>query len=103
MFRLLDFCPPTFGPISRLFRNENNEASPMTRPIYYNTKQVAEIFDRDPHTIRDWILKGCPTPNGKVRLEAAKLGKSWTIKDEWLAVFELRVRPQRRGPDLDLE
>jgi hypothetical protein len=38
-----------------------------------------------------------------VRLQAAKLGKSWTIKDEWLAIFELRVRPTPVRPDLELE
>ena len=75
----------------------------MARPKYYTANEVAEIFRRDPHTIRDWINHGCPTPHGLVKLQAAKLGKSWTIKDEWLAVFELRVRPHTGRPDLDLE
>ncbi|PHP29609.1 DNA-binding protein [Limimaricola cinnabarinus] len=75
----------------------------MTRPVYYTANEVAEIFKRDPHTIRDWINHGCPTPDGPVKLQAMKLGKSWTIRDEWLAVFELRVRPSQGKPDLDLD
>lgn len=75
----------------------------MPKPVYYTANEVAEIFNRDPHTIRDWINHGCPTPHGPVKLQAAKLGKSWTIKDEWLAVFELRVRPDPVRPDLELE
>lgn len=75
----------------------------MKTPKYYSTNEIAEIFKRDPHTIRDWINHGCPTPHGLVKLQAAKLGKSWTVKDEWLAVFELRVRPESGRPDLDLE
>ncbi|MGP6089210.1 helix-turn-helix domain-containing protein [Antarctobacter jejuensis] len=75
----------------------------MRKPVYYTANEVAEIFKRDPHTIRDWINHGCPTPHGPVKLQAAKLGKSWTIKDEWLAVFELRVRPDPGRPDLELE
>lgn len=75
----------------------------MKKPVYYTANEVAEIFNRDPHTIRDWINHGCPTPHGPVKIQAVKLGKSWTIKDEWLAVFELRVRPDPGRPDLDLE
>lgn len=75
----------------------------MAKPIYYSVKQIAEVFDRDPHTIRDWIRTGCPTTEGRVRLQAAKLGKSWVVKDEWLAVFELRVRPPVGRPELYLE
>lgn len=75
----------------------------MARPKYYSTAEVGEIFARDPHTIRDWIIHGCPTPDGRVKLQAVKLGKQWTIRDEWLAVFELRVRPDQGRPDLELE
>mgnify|MGYP003139051287 CR=1 FL=1 len=67
----------------------------MKKPVYYIANEVAEIFNRDPHTIRDWINHGCPTPEGLVRLQAAKLGKSWTI--------ELRVRPDPVRPNLELE
>lgn len=75
----------------------------MNVPKYYSAKEVGKIFNRDPHTIRDWIIDGCPTPNGTVKLNAVKLGKQWTIRDEWLAVFEMRVRPDRTRPDLELE
>ncbi|WP_299902232.1 helix-turn-helix domain-containing protein [uncultured Ruegeria sp.] len=75
----------------------------MQAPKYYSVNEIADIFRRDPHTIRDWINHGCPTPHGVIRLQAAKLGKSWTIKDEWLAIFELRVRPDQGRPDLELE
>lgn len=75
----------------------------MPAPKYYSTKKLGEMFERDPHTIRDWINKGCPTPDGPVKLRAVKLGKSWQVKDEWLAVFELRVRPDLGRPDLELD
>ncbi len=75
----------------------------MRAPKYYSAKEVGEIFDRDPHTIRDWINHGCPTPDGRIRLQAVKLGKSWQIRDEWLAVFELRARPLSGRPELELE
>ncbi len=75
----------------------------MHRPKYYSAKEVGEMFDRDPHTIRDWIRFGCPTPDGKVKLQGVKLGKSWVVKEEWLAVFEIQARPLDGGPDLDLE
>lgn len=75
----------------------------MSTPKYYSAKEVGAIFTRDPHTIRDWIIDGCPTPGGRVKLQAVKLGRQWTIRDEWLAVFELRVRPGRGRPDLELE
>jgi hypothetical protein len=75
----------------------------MSAPKYYSAKKLGEIFERDPHTIRDWINKGCPTPDGPVKLQAVKLGKSWQVKDEWLAVFELRVRPELGRPDLELK
>jgi transposase len=75
----------------------------MSKTKYYSTEEVAEVFGRTPKTIRNWISKGCPTPNGLVKLDACKLGKSWEVKDEWLALFEFRVRPHGGRPDLDLE
>ena len=75
----------------------------MARPAYYDTADLAAMFKRHPRTIRNWILEGCPTPEGPVRLRAARLGKRWTVKDEWLAAFELRVRPDPGGPELELE
>ncbi len=75
----------------------------MAKIKYYSVKEIAEILERDPHTIRDWINDGCPTSEGRVKLMATKLGNSWTVKDEWLAAFEMRVRPDDVRPDLDLE
>ena len=75
----------------------------MDLPKYYTVAQVAKMLQRSPRTIRDWIDTGCPTARGRVRLEAAKLGKAWSIHEEWLAVFECRVRPRGGRPDLDLE
>ena len=70
--------------------------------VYHSAKDVARKLKRDPHTVRDWIRFGCPTPKGKVKLPAAKFGKTWMVKDERLA-FEHRVRSQSERPDLDLE
>lgn len=75
----------------------------MKRPKYYSTEEIGEIFNKHPRTIRDWIMIGCPTPNGRVKLQASKLGKSWQVKDEWLVLFEHRVRPDEGRPDLDPE
>lgn len=74
----------------------------MNEDRYLKVDEVAARFRRSSRTIRDWINTGCPTPNGLVRLEAVKLGKSWEIHPEKLAIFEIRVRPGRR-PELDLE
>lgn len=32
----------------------------MDNVKYYRVKEIAEMFSRDPHTIRDWINDGCP-------------------------------------------
>lgn len=71
--------------------------------LYLTVGEVAKILRRSPRTIRDWIIDGCPTPQGRVRLEAAKLGKSWTVRADWLALFEIRVRPPMGRPALDLD
>jgi hypothetical protein len=70
---------------------------------YIDTAEIGRRFGRNPHTIRDWILFGCPTPAGKVKLRATKFGKKWMVKDEDLELFEHRVRSQSERPDLDLE
>lgn len=75
----------------------------MKTPIYYTVDEVAQMLRRSPRTIRDWINHGCPTPNGAIRLEAAKLGRAWMIKDERLVMFEHRVRPDRGRPELELD
>ncbi len=72
-------------------------------PRYYETDELARHFRRDPHTIRDWIRFGCPTPHGRVKLPAVKLGKKWVVREDALALFEHRVRPVFGRPELDLE
>ncbi|NIZ62339.1 DNA-binding protein [Sedimentitalea sp. CY04] len=74
----------------------------MKTPKYYSVLEIADIFGRNPRTIRDWITKGCPTAGGTVRLRATKLGRSWDIKDEWLLLFEHRIRPDDEKPEFDL-
>ncbi|MEI4233432.1 helix-turn-helix domain-containing protein [Roseovarius sp. D22-M7] len=70
---------------------------------FYSVAEVARKFRRHPRTIRDWILKGCPTPGGSVKLPATKLGKEWCVTEEQLALFEVRARSSSCGrPDLDL-
>jgi len=69
---------------------------------YLTTKDVGNKLRRHPRTIRDWIVKGCPTERGIVHLEATKAGKSWLVHPDWLALFEHRIRPLRRA-DLDVE
>lgn len=71
--------------------------------IIYTAKELAKILRRDPHTIRDWINHGCPTGEKRVKLPARKLGRSWFITEEDLAVFLVRARSSSHGrPDLDL-
>ena len=75
----------------------------MDLPQYYSTASVAAKLNVSPRTLRDWIADGCPTPHGRVKLEAAKLGRSWKIHEDWLVLFEHRVRPRGGRPDLDAE
>lgn len=85
------------------------EARPSQQPVivgferHLSVAEVADILRRSPRTIRDWIIDGCPTPNGRVKLQAAKLGRSWTVRPDWLAVFEFRVRAPVVRPALDLD
>lgn len=70
---------------------------------FYDTAALGKMFDCDPHTIRDWIIHGCPTDNGRVKLPARKLGRPWKVTEEDLAVFLVRARSSSHGrPDLDL-
>lgn len=69
---------------------------------YLNIEVIAARFQRSPRTIRDWINHGCKTPDGKIRLQAAKLGKSWVVKNEWLEFFEFQIKPRPRVEELDL-
>jgi transposase len=70
---------------------------------YHSIDAIAERFQRNPRTIRDWINHGCKTPDGTIRLQAAKLGKSWVVKREWLEFFEFQIRPRPSLEGLDLD
>lgn len=70
---------------------------------YHSIEAIADRFQRNPRTIRDWINHGCKTPDGTIRLQAAKLGKSWVVKKEWLEFFEFQIRPRPFLEDLDLD
>ena len=69
---------------------------------YFSIETIAVRFQRNPRTIRDWINHGCKTPDGTIRLQAAKLGKSWVVKKEWLEFFEFQIKPCARLEKLDL-
>lgn len=74
----------------------------MTGP--YTTTEIGKRYRKHPHTIRDWIRFGCPTLQGKkVKLPAIRIGRSWMIREEDVAVFEMRLRPLSGGPKLDLK
>lgn len=69
----------------------------------YTAQELGKILNRDPHTVRDWINHGCPTGDKRVKLPARKLGRSWFVTEEDLAVFLVRARSSSHGrPDLDL-
>jgi hypothetical protein len=69
----------------------------------YTAQELGKILKRDPHTVRDWINHGCPTGDKRVKLPARKLGRSWFVTEEDLAVFLVRARSSSHGrPDLDL-
>ena len=72
-------------------------------PIWYETDDLASRYRCDVRTIRDWIMHGCPTPSGRVKLPAVKLGRKWQVREDWLLLFEHRVRPPSGRPDLDVE
>lgn len=71
---------------------------------YFTVKEVATMMRKSERCIRDWICHGCPVHGGHEKLRAVKFGKSWRIKEEWLVLFEHRVRSQsgeRPNPDLE--
>lgn len=72
-------------------------------PRFYEAKELAQRFHCHPRTIRDWINKGCPTNGRRVKLPAVRLGKKWQVREDWLVLFEHRVRPSSGRPDLDVE
>jgi hypothetical protein len=61
----------------------------------YDTRELAARYRRSPRTIRDWIERGCPTPDGRVRLPAMRLGRAWVVREEDRMLFEHRIRPRR--------
>jgi transposase len=69
----------------------------------YDTTEVGARYKVHPHTIRDWINRGCPSKGKKVKLTASRVGRKWMIREEDLAVFEMRLRPLGGGPELDLD
>lgn len=71
---------------------------------FYTVKEVATKLRKSERCIRDWINRGCPVEGSLVKLRAAKFGKSWRVKDEWLVLFEHRVwsrSGERSHPDLE--
>lgn len=72
-------------------------------PQYLTVSEVAKAMRRSDRCIRDWINRGCPASGQLVKLQAAKFGKSWRIKEEWMVMFEHRVRTLSGRPDPDLE
>ncbi|WP_322325544.1 helix-turn-helix domain-containing protein [Cypionkella sp.] len=70
---------------------------------YHTIEAIAARFQRSPRTVRDWINHGCKTTDGTIRLQAAKLGKSWVVKKEWLEFFEFRIQPLLSIEDLKLD
>jgi transposase len=70
---------------------------------YHSIEAIADRFQRNPRTIRDWINHGCKTPDGTIRLQAAKLGKSWVVRKEWLEFFEFQIRPRPTLEGLDID
>ena len=70
---------------------------------HYTTATAGEHLGRSARTIRAWMTEGCPTPKGRMRLPAMKLGREWQATEGGLAVFEARARLSSDKPDLDLE
>lgn len=80
-----------------------NQSVCMGLPRFFDTVELAGRFRCHPRTIRDWINHGCPTGERRVKLPAVRLGKKWQVREDWLVLFEHRVRPQGGRPELDLE
>lgn len=61
----------------------------------YDTRDLAERYRCSARTIRDWIEFGCPTPHGRVKLPASRMGRRYVVRDEDRMLFEQRIRPRR--------
>ena len=57
-------------------------------PKVYSTKELAEMFGRDPETIRRWIKSGY--------LPAVKIGGSFYIEEETIRQILRGEKPQGR-------
>ncbi len=86
---------------SKAAKKPVNRTIPL--PEYYDTEEVARRFRRSPRTVRNWILDGCPTENGLVKISARKFGKKWAVREDDLVLFEHQVRPIFGRPELDDE
>ncbi|WP_342665305.1 helix-turn-helix domain-containing protein [Roseicyclus elongatus] len=81
----------------------SKERTEMERKIY-TTEELAARFRCTPRCIIDWIRKGCPTGDGRVKLPARKLGRRWFATEEDVVLFEHRSRPSNDGrPALELD
>ncbi|WP_297972582.1 helix-turn-helix domain-containing protein [uncultured Amaricoccus sp.] len=69
---------------------------------YLTVEDVAARHRRSPRTVRDWITHGCVTPGGRIRLEAIRAGKKYSVESEDLEIFEARLRHGSSRPDLDM-
>ncbi|WP_424928877.1 DNA-binding protein [Amaricoccus tamworthensis] len=73
----------------------------MNEIAYLTVKDVATRHRRSPRTIRDWITHGCVTPHGRIRLEAIRAGKKYSVSSEALEIFEARLRHSSQRTPLD--
>lgn len=89
--------------VSRRKASVKPELQQIPLPRYYDTKELAQRFRRNPRTVRNWITDGCPTENRLVKITARKFGKSWSVREDDLVLFEHQVRPLSGRPDLDVE
>jgi len=74
----------------------------MSGKQYLTVEDVAARHRRSPRTVRDWIAHGCVTPGGRIRLEAIRAGKKYSIESEDLEIFEARLRHGSCRPELDM-
>ncbi|RDC68046.1 DNA-binding protein [Rhodovulum sp. 12E13] len=61
----------------------------------YDTRELAARYRCSARTIRDWIEFGCPTPHGRVKLPASRMGRRYVVREEDRMLFEHRIRPRR--------
>lgn len=64
---------------------------------YLTLAEVAARLGRSPRTLREWIVHGCPSNDGPIRLDAIRLGRCWMVRVEWLDAFEERLGVRKEG------